>query len=64
MRTAMHIHSYLPLVGRSESEAIRVGGGVRHEARSPTRKMRCIFRPPHKGEVSDITNTITGGPQQ
>jgi hypothetical protein len=64
MKNRTHLSSYLPLVGRSESEAIRVGGGARHGDRSPTRKMRCIFRPPHKGEVSDITDTITGGTKQ
>ena len=51
------MNNHLPLVGRSESEAIRAGDSA---SNPPTRKFFAalrIYRPPHKGEVMrDVYN--------
>jgi hypothetical protein len=45
----------LPLVGRSECEAFRVGVTLHplHHDPHPTRSLSLPCRPPHKGEVKE-----------
>jgi hypothetical protein len=64
MRNAAHTSSYLPLVGRSKNATHFSGGGPSFGTDTDPHPDRFALRPPHKGEVSDITNTITGGTQQ
>jgi hypothetical protein len=64
--------SHLPLVGRacpalvagSKNATHFSGGGPSFVTDTDPHPDRFALRPPRKGEVSDITNTITGGTQQ
>jgi len=58
-----HFSFYLPLVGRSKNAVHFSGGGRSFVAGTAPHPDRFALRPPHKGEVSDITNTISGGTQ-